>query len=160
MVCFDKSFVKGSDLMENDKQKQSRALSVLLEAIEETNSNDILIGERKREIERLENKKEKEIRRTRIAAANYFTRERIIELHERSVNLLRCNDFDENEYIQIFSDISTIEIAHIDFLVQRQGEIEAFEASLNKDLDKPVQIKKTLMTTLADIFMKGGANDD
>ena len=85
---------------------------------------------------------------------------RIIELHERSVNLLRCNDFDENEYIQIFSDISTIEIAHIDFLVQRQGEIEAFEASLNKDLDKPVQIKKTPMTTLADIFMKGGANDD
>ena len=59
--------------MENDKQKQSRALSVLLEAIEETNSNDILIGERKREIERLENKKEKDIRRTRIAAANYFT---------------------------------------------------------------------------------------
>ena len=59
MVCFDKSFVKDSDLMENDKQKQSRALSVLLEAIEETNSNDILIGERKREIERLENKKEK-----------------------------------------------------------------------------------------------------
>ena len=152
--------MKGSDLVENDKQKQSRALSVLLEAIEETNSNDILIGEHKREIERLENKKEKDIRRTRIAAANYFTRERIIELHERSVNLLRCNDFDENEYIQIFSDISTIEIAHIDFLVQRQGEIEAFEASLNKDLDKPVQIKKTPMTTLAGIFMKGGANDD
>lgn len=146
--------------MENDESKQRRALSILLAAIEETNSNDILIGEHKREIERLENKKEKDIRKTRIAAAIYFTRERIIDLHERSVNLLRCNDFDENEYIRIFSDISTIERAHIDFLVQRQSEIENFEASLNKDLDKPVQSKKTPMTTLADIFMRGGANDD
>lgn len=117
--------------MENDESKQRRALSILLAAIEETNSNDILIGEHKREIERLENKKEKDIRKTRIAAAIYFTRERIIDLHERSVNLLRCNDFDENEYIRIFSDISTIERAHIDFLVQRQSEIEDFEASLN-----------------------------
>ena len=147
--------------MENDKPKHSRALSVLLEAIEETNSNDILIGEHKREIERLENKKEKDTRKTRIVAANYFTSERIAELHEKSIKLLRCNDFNENEYIQIFSDISTIGIEHIDFLVQRQSEIEDFEASLNNTLDdKPVPTKKTAMTTLADIFMKGGANDD
>ena len=147
-------------LMENDKQKRNRAFSVLLDALEETNSNDILIGEHKREIEKLENKKAKDTRRTRIAAANYFTKDRIVELHERSVNLLRCNDFDENEYVQLFSDISSIEIAQIVFLVQRQSEIEAFENSLNTDLDREIQDKKTPMTTLADIFMKGGANDD
>lgn len=146
--------------MGNDESKQSRALSILLEAIEETNTNDIRIGELQREIEKLENKKRRDIRKSQIAAANYFTRERIIFIHDKSVSLLRCNDFDENEYIRIFSDISTIKREHIDFLVQRQREIDDTEASFNKDLDKPAQSKKTIMTTLADIFMKGGANDD
>ena len=128
--------------MENDKQKQSRFLSILLDALIETNSNDILIGQHKREIERLKNKNKEDTRKARIAAANYFTSERIAELHKKSVDLLRCNDFDEDEYIRIFSDISTIEITHVDFLIQRQHEIDFLESCLNEDPNKPIQVKK------------------
>lgn len=145
--------------METDKQRYDRAFSLLLDAIEEMNSNSIKIGEHEKEIERLRKKQEEELRAAFIIAANCFTREKIIEIHKKSVELLKCNDFNEDEYIQLFSDISRLEYRHIDFLIQRQNEINFHEFKLNDEHD-PTQDKKSFISTLADILKKGGANDD
>lgn len=147
--------------MQNEKQNINSAFATLLDSIAATNENDIQIGEHKRKIEELENKKQKAIRRTKIVAAKYFTKEKITELHQKSIDLLSCNDFSEEEYTHIFSDISNIDFGHIVFLADRQKEIESFEEELN---DKNHQFEKnessSIMSKLADILMRGGANDD
>lgn len=149
--------------MQNEKQhiNSNSAFATLLDSIATTNENDIQIGEHKRIIEELENKKKKDIRKTSIIAAKYFTKEKITELHQKSVDLLSCNDFSEEEYFQIFSDISNIDFGHIVFLADRQKEIESFEEKLN---DNNHQFENnessSIMSRLADILMKGGADHD
>ena len=144
--------------MVNEEQKYNRAFSILLESLDELNSNDIHIGELEREIKRWEKKKETDLRTTLIAAVNFFTKEKIIELHTASVELLKCDDFDAEKYISRFSDISTVKREDIDFLIQRQREISSFEINLNST-DQPSK-KKTKLSRLADTFLKGGANND
>lgn len=141
-----------------EERKYNRAFSILIESIDELNSNDIHIGELEREIERWEKKKETDLRTTLIAAVNFFTKEKITELHTASVELLKCDDFDVEEYIARFSDISTVNRGDIDFLLQRQREINSFEMNLNSP-NQP-QGKKTKLSRLADTFLKGGANND
>lgn len=123
--------------MVSEEQKFNRAFSILIESLDELNLNDIHIGELEREIKRYEKKKEADFRTTLIAAVNYFTKEKITELHTASVELLKCDDFDAEEYISRFSDISTVSLKDIDFLIQRQREIDSFETNLNNTNQSP-----------------------
>ena len=147
--------------MQNEKKSRDIAFATLLDSINVTNENDILIGEYQRKIAEIENKKQQDLRNTSIMAAKYFTKDRIVELHQKSIELLSCNDFSEEEYIRVFSDISTIDLGHIMFLVDRQKEIDSFEAKLN---DKNQQFEDngphSIMSRIEDILMRGGAKDD
>lgn len=142
-------------------QDGDSAFEALLEAIEETNHNDIAIAQYQKEICKLNNKKEANARTERILATRYFTNEKINEIHQKSVDLLNCNDFDQEEYAQIFSDISNVERKHISFLVHRQQEINEVEFKINSSC-KDSKNKKinNLLIALADIFSGGDSNDD
>ena len=72
--------------------------------------------------------------------------------------MLKCDDFDVEEYISRFSDISTVNLGDIDFLLQRQREINSFEINLNSSNQS--QRERTKLSRLADTFLKGGANND
>lgn len=144
--------------MEIEEQNYNRAFSILIKSLDELNLNDIRIGELEREIEQWKRKKKEDLRTTYIAAANFFTKEKISELHAKSVELLKCDDFSEEEYISRFSDISKVGLEDIDFLLQRQREIDSFEAALNGTDQTPS--RKTKLSKLADTLMKGGANND
>ena len=154
--CLHTLCEEGSALMAIEEQKYNRAFSILIESLDELNSNDIHIGELEREIKRWE--KKKDLRTTLIAAVNFFTKEKITELHTASVELLKCDDFDVEEYISRFSDISTVNLGDIDFLLQRQREINSFEINLNSSNQS--QRERTKLSRLADTFLKGGANND
>ncbi len=137
------------------------AFEALLEAMEETNSVDVAIGKCEKQLHDLKNNRDTRVRNEYIRAANYFTKEKICELHRRTVDLLKCDDFNEDEYIQIFSDSSKIKREHIAFLVHRQQEIKEFEHQLDSD-NKTEHIQKPngFWDVLADIFNGGNANDD
>lgn len=137
------------------------AFEALLEAMEETNSDDVAIGKCEKQLHDLRNSRETHVRNEHIHAANYFTKERISELHQRTVDLLKCDDFNEDEYIQIFSDSSKIKREHIAFLVHRQQELKEFEQRFDND-NKTEQNHKPnkFWDTLADIFNGGNTNDD
>ncbi len=143
--------------MITEEEKYNRAFTILIESLDELYSNDIHIGEHEREIILLKKKKSSDLRSVLIAASNYFTEEKIAELHKLSVELLKCNDFSAEEYISRFSDISKVRLEDVDFLTQRQREIESFKARLNRTDQTPR--KQTKLSILADAFMKGGANN-
>lgn len=144
--------------MASEEQKYNRAFSILIESLDELNLNDIHIGEYERKIKQYEKKKKADLRRTFIAAVNFFTKEKINELHTDSVELLKCDDFEVQDYISRFSSISTVRLKDIDFLIERQREINDFKTNLN-DTDQSVK-KKTKLSILADTILKGGANND
>ncbi len=145
--------------MQNDKKNNS-AFETLLDSISITNNYDRCIGEHKKKIEELENEKEQNVRKLKIIAAKYFCKERIMEIHKKSVDLLTCNDFCEEDFIHIFSDISMITLGHIVFLADRQQEIERFERSFNNESQQFENNPSSMIGTIADILLKGGANDD
>ena len=99
-----------------------------------------------------------------VLAANYFTKEKIKELHSKSLSLLKTNDFDEDEYIRLFSSSSTISIDCIDFLIAREKEIKDIESVLASNEIQCTNNKKNrtsgFRTALADILMGGGRNND
>lgn len=141
-----------------EEQKYNKAFSILIKALDELNTNNIHIGELEREKEQWVKKNEADLRYTYVAAANFFTKEKIAELHTKSVELLKCDDFSEEEYISRFSDISTVGLKDVSFLLERQREIDSFEAEIN-DIDQTLR-KKSMLEKLADTLMKGGANND
>lgn len=140
--------------MDSNEQSNSRALLFLLDALKEVESNEILIGEQEKKLAQLKNKNQDSIRTACIMAVNYFTAEKNTELHEKSISLLGCDDFDANEYIHIFSDISKLELHHIEFLLQRKEEIDSIQEKLNSNVDSISSKKKFPMNLLADILMR------
>jgi len=144
--------------MKNKKQNYDRAFELLLQAIEETNEDERRIGEYTKEISKLEEKKKKDTKKANVMAAHYFSEEKISELHKKTVELLKDDDFNEQEYIEEFSDISKIETEHVNFLIERQRELESFEKDFSNELEEPPSNNK--MVKIANILLKGGANND
>ena len=113
--------------MEHNDSYHDRAYKALLEAIERRNNDNVCIGELERELSKLKKKREQDINEERVLAANYFTEEIISDIHEKSIVELKKDDFNTDDYIKIFSDVSTIKTENVDFLVQRQEQINYFE---------------------------------
>lgn len=141
-------------------KNNDRNFELILNYIKMQKNNNIVIGEREKEIAKLQNDNERLFGKLRIASANYFTKEKIAELHQKTVDLLKTNDFDEQMYIDLFSDSSTIRYENIDFLVERQKSIEQFEQL--KDCNNQTRHKKSagLLNKLANILMKDGTPND
>ena len=80
-----------------------------------------------------EKKKEKEkFRQARIIAANYYTPDLIDQIYEKSVNILKVKDFDPEAYKERFSDIEKISLSDIEFLNDKQEEIQKAERMLSE----------------------------
>lgn len=93
-------------------------------------------------------------------AANYFTEEKIRELYQKTIDILKCKDLDMDKYINEFSDSTTIEFNDIIFLLHREDELKRMEDELNQE---PIQQKPPKETSffgrLVDILGRGNTND-
>ena len=139
----------------------------MLDAIEVMNEDEEDIAEVTRKLELLKRKKEKDFKKVCQYAANYFTKDKISELHRLNQEVLKSPDFNQEEYIEIFSDNTKIKIGDIDFLVEIQSNIIEVQEKLNsnKELSYEDQIQvrgvAKIMSTIADILSrKDGANND
>lgn len=144
-----------------NQKKDSSTIEWLSNLIDDYNDNNVQIGKEKKKIYELQSENERILREISIFAANYFTKEKIIDLHTKSVEILSCNDFDEEDYINLFSDISTVKIDHIIFLFDRQKEIEKYRGVLFEDNDYCDDKKSfNVLTWFADLFRNGGGEND
>lgn len=153
--------------MKNDILNNDIAFSSMLDAIEIMNEDEEHIAEVARELDLLKRKKEKDFKRVRQYAANYFTEDKISELHRLNQDVLKSSDFNKEEYIEIFSDNTKIRIGDIDFLIEIQNNIIEVQEKLNsnKELSSEDQVQvrgvAKIMSTIADILSrKDGANND
>lgn len=110
--------------------KASGAYTGMLDAMDEVNNIDDKIARNRKEYTNLVTKKEEAINSIRVFAANFFTAELIHELYERSKNY-KLEEFNEEEYIQSFSNSKTIQEGQIEFLIQRLADIEKYENKLD-----------------------------
>lgn len=141
--------------------KNDSAFEALIEARKITNYNDEVIAEHEREIKRLQNKKCADEHNECILAVNYFTAEKIKELCDRSNRVLKCDDINPEHYIQLFSDISNVKIEDIDFLIDRQKELDEAEKTLdNIKNDLKEKTSDGFLLSLAEILLGGKTNDD
>lgn len=149
--------------MNSNKQSNNKAFCFLLQALQDLDSNEICIGEQEKKLAKLKIHAQELLRNIRIMAINYFTAEKIIELHEKSVRLLGCDDFDADEYIHLFSEISKLELCHIDFLLRRKEEIDSTEEKLNSNagsIFSKEKKKKLLVNFFCNNRWGSSANDD
>ena len=146
--------------MKKTSHNYDSAFERLLEARQETNSNDIAIAEHEKEINKLKNKKIEDERKEHILAANYFTPEKICELHEKTVLLLKCDDFNQDDYVAIFSNSTSIQRKDIEFLINRQEELYEMEKKLdNTKLNTKEKKLNEFWLALAETLLGGNAND-
>ncbi len=147
--------------MNNKIKNEDSAFDALLEIRQQRASNLKAIAEHQREINKIEGKDIADQRTERVFAANYFTADKIRELHKRTLEVLKCDDFDQDFYIDLFSNSSTIDDRYIDFLVNRKKELDEFEQTFdNIKGDLKVNKSSDFLLTLAEIFRGGSANDD
>lgn len=146
--------------MKKTSHNYDRAFEKLLEARKETDANDIAIAEHEKEINKLKNKKIEDERKEHVLAANYFTPEKIRELHEKTIRLLKCDDFNQDDYVLIFSNSTSIERKDIEFLMNRQEELYEMEKKLdNTKLNTKEEKLNGFWLTLAEILHGGNDND-
>lgn len=145
-----------------DNYIADRAEKVLFEGMETLHNNVIQIGHYQKEIKKIEDESQKLAKEIVVPAAHYYNKERIRELHQNTIALLKCNDFDPEEYIAIFSDSSKIKLEHIHFLWKRQKQLADLKQILNVREDEKSNTKKDskLFDALADLLVKDGANND
>lgn len=142
----------------NNKDKFS--LSKLLNSLKEINNDTKKIGGLERDIAQVKQKKELDIYTTKTLAANYFTKERIKEIHDASITILKNNDFDEEEFIEKFGDISTIELADIEFLIEKMKLINEW-GGIDKKKWGNIEISgNSFLEDLYDCYQRGVSNDD
>lgn len=153
--------------MDNKIQNNDIAFLSLQDAIEIVNENEVRIAEKKRELSMLEVERENNIKKARQYAANYFTKEKILELHKLNEEVLKSSDFDEKIYIEMFSDSTKIGMGDISFLTDLQNNIIEVQEKLDSNrvlsAEEQIQLKglSKVMSTIADILLrKGGANND
>ena len=72
----------------------------------------------------LQSTEKEKFREARIIAANYYTPELIEKIYEQSVSILKVKDFDPEVYKERFSDIEKITLSDIEFLNDKQAEIQ------------------------------------
>ena len=132
------------------------ALRLLKESLSSADSNEIAIGEHEREIERLRRKKCEDEKKARILAVNFFTETKIQEIHKNAEEL-RLSTFDEEEFIKLFSNNSTVTIEKINYLLELLDDIEtASQINTQKKGKEPVGF----WVKLAEAFLEGGARND
>jgi len=147
--------------MEKNIKYLDRAYELLSQSIEEINQDDTVIAEYTKKVVEAEDKKNQDIRKARQYAATYFTKEKISELHQRTLDLLKCDDFNEEEYINAFSDSSNIDINRVLFLFGRQRELDLFEKDFDiNDKSNSSSAVETILARIAEALMKGGAGVD
>lgn len=144
-----------------DNYIADRAGEMLSEGFKEIEDNVIQIGSFEKEIKILIENTIKKAKTLTVPAAHYFTADRIRELHNRTIELMRCDDFNQEEYIAIFSDSSRITLTHIHFLWERQKQLNDLEEKLNTRQTESKNAKKTSKwDSLADYLAKDGADND
>lgn len=153
--------------MDNEIQNNDIAFSNMLNELELANEVDKRIADIVREYNGYQIKKDDHLKRVRQYAANYFSKEKISELHRLCLEVLKSSEFNEEDYIEKFSDATKIEIDDINFLIEIQNNIIEIQENLNSNMvlssDDHPQIKgmSKIMSAIADILArKDGANDD
>lgn len=153
--------------MENEIRNNDIALLSMLEARADMNDDDRQMAELARKFELCETKKEHDFKRLRQYAAIYFNKEKISELHRLDVDLLKSEDFNEEDYIKKFSDATKIKLDDINFLIDIENNINEVRKKLDSNevlsSEDEVQIRgiSKVMSTIADILSrKDGVNND
>lgn len=153
--------------MKNDIENNDIAFSSMLDALEIVNEDEKHIADIVREFKIYKTKKDNDLKRVRQYAANYFTKEKISELHRLCLEVLKSADFNEEDYIEKFSDATKIRIDDINFLIEIQNNIIEVQEKLNSNKvlspEDQIQISgmSKIMSVIADILSrKDGANDD
>ena len=140
-----------------NEQKETDYWALMLETITEIGLNDVLAANHAKEIEKIKQERIQKEREIIIYAVNYFTPEIIHKLHEQTKKLLRYDDFNEEKYLDIAADSSTMTYQDACFLVNRQKEINSMEGRIVKATGLK---KNSIMKTLADLLLEGCENDD
>lgn len=153
--------------MKNEIRNNDIALLSMLEVMEIVNEDDKQIAEIARQLELNKSKKENDIKRLCQYAANYYTKEKISELHRLDKDVLKSSDFNEEDYIKKFSDATQINVDDINFLMEIEKNIIEVQEKLNSNKvlssEDQVQVRgmSKIMSMIADILSrKDGAIND
>lgn len=151
--------------MENKIGNNDPAFSSMLEAIDIMNTDQENIANLTRDLNQLEEKIKCDLKKVQQYAANYFTKDKIIEMHRLCLEVLKTSCFNEDEYIEKFSDSTKFDISDINFLIELQNNIIEVQEKLNSNSElskeEQIQIKglARIMHIFADILSrKDGAN--
>lgn len=104
----------------------------MLEKLSEMKQAIIREGELEKQLNDEKKKEKEKFRHARIIAANYYTPDLIDQIYEKSVNILKVKDFDPEAYKERFSDIEKISLSDIEFLNDKQEEIQKTERMLSE----------------------------
>lgn len=96
----------------------------MLEKLSEMRQAIMREGELEKQLNEEKKKEKEKFREARIIAANYYTPELIEKIYEQSVSILKVKDFDPEVYKERFSDIEKITLSDIEFLNDKQAEIQ------------------------------------
>ena len=143
-------------LMSVNPKNDDQDLVQLTEALGSVENNELSIADHEREIARLRKRKGENEKKACIIAVNVFTEEKIKSIHKKA-NKYRLTDFDEEEFIRVFSNEAHVTINHISFLLELLSEINTAELL---EVQKNEKSKSSFWTKLADSFMRGGAKND
>lgn len=143
-------------LMSVNTKNDDHGLVQLTEALGSVENNELSIADHEREIARLRKRKGENEKRACIIAVNVFTEEKIKSIHTKA-NKYRLADFDEEEFIRVFSNEALVTIDHIYFLVELLSEINTAELA---EVQRNEKSKSSFWSKLADSFMRGGTNND
>lgn len=153
--------------MDKEIQNDDKIFSSMREALDILNEDERHIADITRELESYEIKKDNDFKKVRQYAANYFTKEKISELHKLYVDVLKSSDFSEDIFIEKFSDATKIKIDDINFLIEIQNNIIEVQEKLSSNevlsSDNQIQVRgmSKIMSAIADILSrKDGANYD
>ena len=131
----------------------------MLEKLSEMKQAIIREGELEKQLNNEKKKEKEKFRQARIIAANYYTPDLIDQIYEKSVNILKVKDFDPEAYKERFSDIEKISLSDIEFLNDKQEEIQKTETP-----ERPVHIKSgfanELMYLKSKILLKLDKGDE
>ena len=143
-------------LMSVNLNNYDQDLVLLKETLGSVENNELSIADHEREIARLRKRKGENEKKACIIAVNVFTEEKIKSIHKKA-NKYRLADFDEAEFIRVFSNKTLVTIDHISFLLELLSEINTAELV---EVQKNEKSPSNFWTKVADSFMRGGAKND
>lgn len=146
--------------MENKILNNDKAFLKMQEAIEVMNEDERHIADLMRELETTKLKKADDFKKVRQYSANYYTKEKISEINRLSSEVLKSTYFDEEIYIEKFSDSEKIKLDDIHFLNNILNNIIEVQDELNSDDVLPSndqsqdKLGSKIMSAVADIFSR------